>query len=217
MPTSLALRARRALLAALALPFAACGDDPVPPKVVETGDLAVILQDDAAPPLDAVVKSFYAKRGEDREVRLYYALRPGQTEQEEFLRLRVRDGSLLALPGGAPIAVGDSVLITVRVPDPSKFLVELEPAGLRFALAEPAELKWKLGESDDSYDSDDDGIHVDDLPALADFGVWRQETSGAPWARLVSRIEVELDEIEVGLIGFSNYAVAYRSAPTTER
>ena len=217
MPTSIAPRAWRALLAALALSLAACGEDPVPPKVVQNGDLAVIVQDPAAPPLEAVVKSFYAKRGTDREVRLYYALRSGQTEQEEFLRLRVRDGSLLALPDGSPIAMGDSVLITVRVPDPSKFLVELEPAGLRFALTEPAELKWKLGESDDSYDSDDDGIHVDDLPALADFGVWRQETSSAPWARLVSRIEVELDEIEVGLIGFSNYAVAYRSAPTTER
>lgn len=214
MPTIRSRRALRALIAVAALATAACGDDDGSrPKLIPSSSLAVIVQDDQAPPLEAVVKSFYAVRGQDREVRLYYALRSGETEQEEFLRLRVRDGSLLALPNGTPIAFGDSVLITVRVPDPSKFLVELEPSGLRFSLSEPAELKWKLGESDDSYDSDDDGIRVDDLPLLADFGVWRQETASAPWARLISRTEVELDEIEVHLVGFSNYAVAYRSQP----
>src|SRR5688500_1140575 len=110
----IARRARVAAVAAIALFAAACSDDDGSgPETLPSGSLAVIVQDESAPPLAAVETSFWAVRGDDREVRLYYALRPGSTERDEFLRLRVRDGSLLARPDGSIVAMGDSVRITV--------------------------------------------------------------------------------------------------------
>jgi hypothetical protein len=58
-------------------------------------------------------------RGEDSKVFMYYAPRPGDDDSTEFLRFRVRDRSLFERPDGSPIAVGDSILITIVVVDPS--------------------------------------------------------------------------------------------------
>lgn len=201
---------RIAALAACSLALlAGCGDDgSSPPRVRPAGDLNFVLQAPDAPTLSATVKTFWAKRGEDREVRLFYRPRPGATDSAEFLRFRVGEQTLLASPTGSSYAVGDSVLITITVPDPTRFVVNMEPANLRFWSAEPAELKWKLCEADEDLDGDDD-VDATDAALVSDLRVWRQQTVGLPWAALATRLEVELCEIEADITGFSNFAVAY--------
>lgn len=201
----------RATLPALALAAVAgaCGDNGSnPPPTKSDADLTVLVQAPTAPALSATVKSFWAKRGEDREIRLFYRPRVGSSDSTEYLRFRVGGEALLAYPGGAPIAVGDSVLITVTVPDPTRFFATFEPSGLRFAPSKPAELRWKIAEVDEDLDHDGD-VDSSDLQVLGTVGIWRQEAAGLPWVRLASQTSIQLFEVEAAITGFSNYAVAY--------
>ena len=207
--SSRVLRAAVTALAGASLVLvAACSDDPSGPEVRPESRLNIVLQAPTAPLLSATSKQVWVKRGTDTELRLYYRPLIVGGDSAEFLRLRFEDNTLLARPDGSPIAVGDSVLVTVSVPDPTRFFVTLEPTGLRFDPRSPAELKWKLSEKDDDLDDDGD-IDGADASLYSSVAVWRQETSGQPWTRLVSQLEVQIDEIEARLTGFSNYVVAY--------
>lgn len=197
-------------LAALVLvgALAGCGDEPNGPRVKTDADINVVEQAPTAPLLTTTTRTLLVTRGQDAELRLYYRGRLGAADSTEYLRLRFDANTLLARPDGSPIANGESVLVTVTVPDATKFLVNLEPTGLRFNPDQPAELKFKLNESDDDLDDDGD-IDPADASLFTTLAVWRQERAGQPWARLVSKLEVELNEINVELTGFSNYVVAY--------
>src|SRR3954454_15147576 len=97
-------------------------------------ELNIVRVDASSPALLNPDTSFYAVQGQDREVRISFQAAGG--EGEEFFRLRVRPGSLLARPDGTPIAQGDSVLITVHVVDPGRILFELEPSVVSYNLGE---------------------------------------------------------------------------------
>lgn len=185
-----------------------CGDEPSGPRVKTDADLHVVVQAPTAPLLTATTRTLRVTRGEDAELRLYYRGRLGTADSTEFLRLRFDATTLLARPDGTPIANGESVIVTVTIPEPTRFLVTLEPSGLRFNPDQPAELKFKLNESDDDLDDDGD-VDNSDARLFTTLAIWRQEAAGQPWARLASKVEVQLDEINVDLVGFSNYVVAY--------
>jgi hypothetical protein len=160
-----------------------------------------------APPFYQDTASFYALKGEDREGSLYLQDGSGGPG-ERFARLRVRAASLLSLPDGTPVNTGDSVLITLRVVDPSKLLVELDPAGLKFDPAAPATLE--LSYSATGGDLDDDGrVTQADTVLAGKLGIWRQETAGAPFVLLLSTRLLDLEEVTAQLTGFSRYALAY--------
>src|SRR5215217_195783 len=126
-------RARIALgVAALTLlgALAACGsDDPSGPTTKVDADLNIVEQAPTAPSLTALTRTVLVTKGEDAELRLYYRARIGVADSTEFLRVRFDDNTLLTRPDGTPIADGETVLVTVTVPDPTKFLVNLEPTG----------------------------------------------------------------------------------------
>ena len=209
------LRSLRAALAALALVLVAagCGDDANGPVVVPEGQLVILKLDATAPPLAATVATFWAKKGQDTEARLYYRPRLGSTDSTEFLRFRVASASLLAYPDGSPIADGDSVLITITVPNPRAFLANFQPAGLRFSPTAPARLEWEIEEADDDLDEDGD-VDAADAGLVQALRIWRQPTPGASFTALQTEIEIDDDEIEVdaNVTSFSNYVVAYRSS-----
>jgi hypothetical protein len=99
------------------------------------------------------------------------------------------------------------VLVTIKVVDPALILFDLEPTGLQFSSAEPAELKIKYAEADDDYDDDGDDDEDDDEIELR-LGIWRQENPGDPFVRL-GTLRGDDDDLEADLTGFSRYAIAY--------
>lgn len=200
------LRAAGAAIALLLL--AACGSDGTGPVVKQTADLNIVLQAPTAPTLTSLTRSVWVKKGVQGELRLYYRSLASGADSTEFLRLSFDQRSLLRRPDGSAIATGDSVLVTVVVPDPTKFLVDLQPTGLKFDPDRPVEMRWKLANRD--RDLNDDGLTNDtDLSLFTTLAIWRQESVGQPWVRLGSTLETEIDEISVDLSGFSNYVVAY--------
>jgi hypothetical protein len=198
----------RLLAGALAVLTLSCSDsggpnDPSRPP----GELNILRLSEESPPLLDSEISFYAVRGENREGRIFFDDGQGG-EGEEYLRLRVDAGSLLARPDGTPFAAGDSVLITVRVVDPAQTLFELEPSGLQFSAADPAELRIRYQEADDDL-NEDGQVDLDDLELELTLAIWRQEAPGDPFVRLGTVLLDDIDEVEAELQGFSRYALAY--------
>lgn len=161
-----------------------------------------------APPLSNPVVSFYAKRGEDREAFIYFRPKAGTSDSSLFMRFKVPGASLQRRPDGTPFQQGDSTLITIRVADPSRMVLDFQPSGLQFAATTPAELKIDFGEASDDLDGDGDEDALDAASKLQ-LGIWKQEAPGLPWVRLTSFLNVSAEEVEAKLLGFSGYAISY--------
>jgi hypothetical protein len=190
----------------------ACGDDggnggdgggtERPPE-----ELNILRLAEGAPPLESTVLQFWARRGDSREGKLYFLNDEGE-RGNEYLSLKIDSNTLLARPDGSPIAVGDSILITVTVVDPSQILFQFAPEGLQFNASQPAELKIKYDEADRDFDDDgDEDAEDDDIERQ--LSIWRQAAPGQPFVRIGSAVVEDLDEIEADLTGFSRYAIAY--------
>lgn len=205
----LLMRRARVLSFALAAALAACSDSGGPDTggVKPPGELTIIRLPAGSPPIWNPVDSFYAKKGEDRELRIYFEDAVGGPG-EEYLRLRVDSPSLLSYPDGTLFQVGDSVLITVRVVDPEQIYFEFEPSGLRFNPSVPAELKIEYAETEGDLDDDGDVDNDDDAIEQV-IDLWRQEQAGQDFVKLGAIKIEELDEIEADILGFTRYAIAY--------
>jgi hypothetical protein len=200
---------RRLIFLLTVTAIAACSDS-TGTRVVQRNetDLEFLRLSADAPPLAQITASFWAVRGEDRELRLSFRPRQGETDSTEFLRLRVRDESIITLPSGLPIALGDSLLITVAVIDPARMIVEFQPAGLVFARGAPAELEMRYREADRDLDEDGD-VDADDDDVERRLRIWRQERIGEPWVELSGSVRADVDEVKADLTGFTRYAIAY--------
>lgn len=178
------------------------------PDVRPTEALNFLRPAPDAPPLANPSVQFWARRGEDRDVFIYHRPRPGETDSTEFMHFRVRSETLLRRPDGSLFQEGDSVLISVRVVDPARLILDFQPSGLRFSTEHPAELEISFEEANDDYDGDGD-VDDDDDRAEQRLSVWRQEAPGLPWYRMATIVELELDEVDVELTGFTGYAIAF--------
>ncbi len=203
---------RRLLVLPLALTLA-CSDSGGPgdddDNVKPPSELTILRLSENSPPLLNPVASFWAVRGENREVEIRFVDDENPTQPgEEYLELEVDAEALLAYPDGTFFVDGDSVFITVRVVDPDRLLFEFEPAGLTFSPDRPAELKIHYDHADDDLDDDGDVDGADDDLELT-IAIWRQENEGDPFERLGSLLIDDLEEIDAELEGFSRYALAY--------
>ena len=189
------------VLIALAVATACGGDSPTQIQKT-TGDLHFLKLSTAAPALQSTTVSFYAIRGVDSEIRVRFQ------NGEDFLRFRVFANSLALRPNGTPIATGDSVLITITITDPTKLAADFQPAGLKFSPSAPARLQFEFGEAD--KDLNDDGVvNGADASLIPQISTWRQESAGAPWVKVNSVVEIELNEVQASIFGFTGYALAY--------
>lgn len=196
------------LLAVLLAGMVGCSDPTSPEDTTKTpAELNIVNLGQPSPPLFDPEESFYAVQGQDREVRISFQDVTG-AEGEEFLRLRVRPGSLLARPDGTPILTGDSVLITVRVVDPANILFEMEPAGLTFHSTEPAELKIHYNHADHDF-NEDGSINLLDEQIKSQLAIWQQELLTDPFVKIGSVNVEDLEEINADILGFTRYAIAY--------
>lgn len=193
------------LLSAAAL--ASCGES-TSPEGKQTDELRFLRLDPTAPPLVTQRDSFYAKVGEDRELRMFFRPRPLENDSTEFLRFRVDAGALSRRPDGSSFAVNDSILVTITITDLSRLILDFQPSGLRFNTQRPAQLKIRYENADHDFDEDgdeDDG----DLRLEGTFNIWRRENATQPWFPLGSIRHLEIDEVEADIFGFTNHALAY--------
>jgi len=203
------MRCARFLPLVLAAAAAACSDAGAPNNggVKPPAELTIIQLPAASPPIWNPVASFYAKKGEDGELRMYFDA-PGGGQGEEYMRLRVDAGSLYKRPDGTLFQVGDSVLITVSVVDPQQIYFDFQPSGLTFNPSVPAELKIEYAETGGDLDDDGD-VDANDVAIEQVIDMWRQEQAGQDFVKLGAVKLEELDEIEADILGFTRYAIAY--------
>ena len=190
----------------------ACSTEPVrvgdAPRANLSSELHFLRPAPDAPPLAQTTASFYAVRGENREVRIMYRARPGASDSTEFLRFEVPSQSLLRRPDGTLVAEGDSVLIRLTVSDPDRLIVSFEPTGLLFATDAPARLRMSYAETDDDVNADGVVDALDEeLESL--FQIWRQEQIGDPFHALASLLDKTRELVSASIGGFTNYAISY--------
>jgi len=200
-------------LTALVAALAACADsnsgdgggNTVPPDQLTFIRLAA-----TAPDLCADTVRFWAQRGTGIEGALVFP-EPGDDcngSTEDFVRLKLDAQSLRAYPDGTPFQPGDSVLITLAWVGNDSILVHLEPTGLLFDPAHPAELKIEYAETGGDLDDDGD-VDGDDDSIEQRIDIWRQPTLVDDYTRVGTAKFEDTDEIEAKLNGFSRYALAY--------
>jgi hypothetical protein len=191
---------------ALALVAAACSSDPTGTKA--TADLTVLRVAGSAPSLANAADSFWAVKGEDREITIWFHAAPGASDSSALLHLRVSNQSLFRRPDGTLIADGDSVLIHVTVPDPTKLVVAFEPAGLLFSTTDPARLEFEFVEADSDL-NDDGSVDGTDDALRSQLHLWRQEQPADPWAQLSTVLDLTEESARAEIFGFTNYALAF--------
>jgi hypothetical protein len=211
--------ARRSLLvAALVLSVARCGDQPTAvhpaaPQLLDWADTTALFSASVALPstsgtgayqtrpvsLEQTRIKFWAVRGAARSVQINYKGNR-EVDAHPFLLLTTTDPQFA--PGIGELAMGDSVLITVKV-DTRKLKVSLEPTGLQFGA--PAQLTlWYTGAGDGNGASDggDTTVETDDL------GLYYREDHKHPWIQLAATQSLEQKSFTYNIQHFSDYAVA---------
>jgi len=190
------------LVAAFACEAAGPETDPVPE------DELVFLQfSDSTLPLVTREGSFWAVKGEGRELILRYQPEEAGETGEEFLRFKVGGDALLRRADGTAFARGDSVRITVRVDPGGRFLFEFEPSGLVFDPDHAAELEIRYRGADDDYNRDG-RVDDDDLRTETRLSVWKRERPGEPWRRQGTVRVEDADELKAKITSFTGFAVA---------
>ncbi|MEZ4455252.1 MAG: hypothetical protein R2882_01695 [Gemmatimonadales bacterium] len=151
--------------------------------------------------------AFYASNARDSEGSIYFQ-EAGGGRGERFARLRIKSGGLSQRPDGTAFGPNDSVLIIMKLVNPSQLSVELRPSGLKFTSANPAELKMEYEET--GGDLNGDGRNDDDDEDIeTKLAIWRQENPGDPLVK-VGTIKTEgVRELEAKLTSFSRYFIAY--------
>ncbi len=195
-----------------------CGADPGAAGNPGTGGSDSTLAQDSlhflraslsAPPLADRQVSFWAVRGQNREIRLMYRPASGQSDSVEFARFRVDDRTLVTDSAGQPIAQGDSLLITLSIIDSLHLVTEFQPSGLVFNPSRPARLWLKFGEADP--DLNQDGVvTAADTALITNLSIWKQEhPNDAHWQLVPSTLNMAELEVEADIAGFTRFAVAY--------
>jgi hypothetical protein len=176
---------------------AGCSDSTAPSR--PQTDLNILQLLPTAPALLQNSVSFEACQGQGTEGRLFFQNNSGE-EGEEFARLTLDGNSLLAKPDGTPFGSGECVTVTMSLADPLSrdLLIQLEPSGLRFDPAHPAQLRLDYGEAE--------GVDSDIENRIA---IWRQEKAGDPFVQIGSAVLKDQRKVEANLTGFSRYALAY--------
>lgn len=184
-------------LLGLLLVLGSC-ESPSDPPPVEP--LTFVRMAPDAPPLETLDTAFWAVRGQDREVQIRYV--DPTYGYGKCLRFIVPAG---AVPAG--IAPGDSVRITVQVPDPNFFQFRFGPAGLRFDPDHPARLEIRYTFADP--DLNGDGVVDASDSQLADrIAIWRQENPGEDWSKLETRHADNIVEASADIQGFTIFVLA---------
>ena len=186
-----------------------CSDAaPTAPDVRPVNGLRLLSVTADAPALATTVSSFYAVRGRNAGIDIWYRPKAGSRDSTKFLEFRLDNTSLDRRPDGTVFAEGDSVLITLTVTDPKHLIVDFQPSGLRFTTKNPGRLKMFFAQCGDDLDGNG-SVDGEDDAIENQLSIWRQESVLAPWIKL-SSVEVKSNkEVDASIAGFTGYALAY--------
>lgn len=206
----MAFRRLLVLAGALLGAAASCTDSTAPAGDTERAatDLRLLAAPHGTPPLATTTASFYAVKGRSSGVDIWYRPAAGRSDSSKFLEFRVGSNSLDRRPDGSAIAVGDSVSITLTVTDPTHFIIDFQPSGLKFADADQPTLKISFAACGDDLNYDGK-IDATDAAMLSSLALWRQEAPFQPWFKLTSSVQTTLKEVDAQLSGFTGYALMY--------
>ena len=164
----------------------------------------ILRQSATAPRLATYRVVFWAKRGSQRTIAVNYRRAPGQWLPDPFLRFRIPINGLAAGAGGAPLARGDSVLITMTI-DTVLFKVDFEPSGLLFSTSSPAQLA--ISYKNANPDLNEDGVVDASDTALQELlAFWYH---GKVWLKQWSKSDPTQLNVSGPIYHFSQYAVAW--------
>lgn len=200
---------RPAIFAVVTLAGAgACSTTSAPTTPPPRAAVNFVFQDTTYKPLLATQASFYAKVGQDRVVRLVYQGTLPTDSGAELLRFEVPSDGLLRKPDGTSFGPNDSILITVTVVDPKRFLFDFQPAGLKFNPYDPAQLKIEYVYADHDYDGNG-VIDSTDARIATQLGLWRRDPPDTLWAAQGAVRFDDLEEFDANVLSFCAYAVAW--------
>jgi hypothetical protein len=154
--------------------------------------------------LDTYEVSFWAVRGERRYIQINYVEADGS--QHPYIRLDVANPT--QRPDGSPIAMGDSVPISVSV-DPTDVLVHFGPSGLQFGTDYPTTFQMWYGGATDDLNLDGTVNSTDSYIQYNLLGMWYHESAGEPWEEIDSRHDPEREWFGARLQHFSGYAISW--------
>ena len=192
---------RRVLSYAAVVALVACTQD-IGPIGTTDADLNVLRQSASAPALVAVRDSFWAKSGEARQISMAYQ------GGAELLLFEVPGDGLLRRPDGLIFRTGDSILITVTVPDPARFRFELGPTGLLFNPSNPARLRVRYANANKDFDNDGDQ-DLADAGIEQDLDIWYRAATGTLWFKQHAVKFEQQDEISVNVQAAAQFTVAW--------
>ena len=199
---------RLAALTVLALAACSSASDSLAPDERTEDQLRLLTVTNDAPPLATSSATFYAVKGKNADLDLWYRPRAGQRDSTKFLEFRIGGNSLDRRPDGSAIADGDSVRITVTVKDPAHLVVEFQPSGLKFSSKDPARLRMFFTEVSDDIDHNG-RVDSDDDNVKQQLSIWRQEQPSLPWFKVASAVVKDAKRVDADLAGFTGYALAY--------
>ncbi len=207
---TMSFNSRRRALACVAafVVFGCSASDTIAPDQRAVDGLRLLTVAADAPPLATTATSFYAVRGQNAGVDIWYRAKPGRSDSTKFLEFRLAGSSLDLRPDGTAFANGDSVLITLTVTDATHLIVDFQPSGLRFSTKDPAQLKMFFTQCGDDLDGNGKVDSGDDA-IQQQLSVWRQESVSAPWFKVSSVVVKNNKEIDANIGGFTGYAAAY--------
>lgn len=198
------------LLTAALVVFAGCNDSTAPADTATRAptDLHLLSVPPGYPSLARTQVSFYAVKGRSTSAQIWYHAAAGAADSLKFLDFQVGPASLDTRPDGSAIASGDSVLITITVTDPTHFLLDFQPSGLKFAATDQPTLKVSFAAcgADLNYDGKVDAA---DQAIMDSLSFWRQEAPFQPWFKLGSSVNQTVREVDAQLGGFTGYAIEF--------
>lgn len=190
----------------VALAGAGCSESTGPEPGITEAELQ-FLRFPATPPVETLQASFWAVKGDNRELEIRYLPDEPGEEGEEFLEFRVPAEGLLRRPDGSLFADGDSIRITVTLSEDGRFLFRFQPSGLRFDPEHPARLDITYRGVDGDLNGDGN-VDGNDEDLKSRLRVWKQERVGEPWFPIGTLHIEDFDEIEGEITSFTGFCIA---------
>ena len=186
---------RRAIAVGVLLLAAGCGDvsgarmeAPASLAAQKQTENTFLERAPGAPEFRVDVVSIDARAGRATSDTLRFA------NGEPFAALRLDAETMRnATLHGVPVPSGTGVRITLVRAHRGRFVVELQPSGLRFNPDAPARLTF---------------FHRHSAPRKAALQLWKQESDDAAWERVPGAGRADAGSFSASIGGFTKYAVA---------